>query len=292
MPMFRSGSQKSTLSMVQQRVTKYQKFLNLSNVFLLITSTILIFTAIVLMKFYHVTKLDFWSPLFAIVPPYIITLGFYTFAVCFFGFAISGSEKRVLLATYAILLTICFIAQIGSIFVSLELRSVIEQEKVTAASVNEDLALYGIDSSITAKWDELQRYYHCCGANNFLTGYNDYRSTPIGQTFSVPDSCCHVQSTGCGYRIFKESEDQIMNRIFVNGCLTLLQYQLETDVVPMMVGYAVIGVILALVELITVVLASAYVAQITRRERNANRSYGISDRRGDAAEALKGETDI
>jgi hypothetical protein len=57
---------------------------------------------------------------------------------------------------------------------------------------------------------------------------------------------------------------QIINRIFVNGCLTLLQYQLETDVVPMMVGYAVVGVILALVELITVVLASAYVAQITR----------------------------
>ena len=292
MPLFRSGSQKSTLSVMQSRVTKYQRFLNLSNVFLLITSTILIFTAIVLMRFYHVTKLNFWHSLFAIVPPYIIVLGFYTFAVCFFGFAISGSERRALLATYAVLLAIAFVAQIGSVFMSLELRSVIEQEKVTAANVNEDLVLYGVDSSITAKWDELQRYYHCCGANNFLTGYNDYRSTPIGQNFSVPDSCCHQQTLGCGYRIFKESEDQIINRIFVNGCLTLLQYQLETDVVPMMVGYAVVGVILALVELITVVLASAFVAQITRRERRANRSYAINDRHKEAAEALNGETDI
>jgi hypothetical protein len=292
MALFRSGSQKSTLSIVQSRVTKYQKFLNLSNVFLLITSTILIFTAIVLMKFYHVTKLDFWHALFAIVPPYIIVLGFYTFGVCFFGFAISGSERRALLAVYAVLLAIAFVAQIGSIFMSLELRSVIEQEKVTAANVNDDLMLYGVDHSITAKWDELQRYYHCCGANNFLTGYNDYRSTPIGRNFSVPDSCCHQQTTDCGYGIFKQSEDQIINKIFVNGCLTLLQYQLETDVVPMMVGYAVVGVILALVELITVVLASAYVAQITRRERRANRSYAINDRHKEAAEALRGETDI
>ena len=151
MPLFRSGSQKSTLSVMQSRVTKYQRFLNLSNVFLLITSTILIFTAIVLMKFYHITKLEFWDVLFSVVPPYIIVLGFYTFCVCFFGFAISGSEKRPLLATYAVLLTIAFVAQVGSIFVSLELRSIIEQVKVTSANVNQDLVLYGQDSSITAK---------------------------------------------------------------------------------------------------------------------------------------------
>ena len=71
-----------------------------------------------------------------------------------------------------------------------------------------------------------------------------------------------------------------------------LQYQLEKDVVPMMVGYAVVGVILALVELLTVVLACAYVAQITRRERRANRSYAINDRHREAAEALRGETEI
>ena len=141
MPLFKSGSNKSTLSVMQQRVTRYQKFLNLSNVFLLVTSTILIFTAIVLMKFYHVTALDFWSPLFAIVPPYMIILGFYTFGVCFFGFAISGSERKILIAVYAVLLAIAFVAQLGSIFVSLELRSVIEQEKVTAAAVNGDLVI-------------------------------------------------------------------------------------------------------------------------------------------------------
>ena len=40
---------------------------------------------------------------------------------------------------------------------------------------------------------------------------------------------------------------------------------------PMMIVYAVIGVILGLVELITVVLACAYVAQITRKRRREDK---------------------
>ena len=39
-----------------RRSTKYQRFLNLSNVFLLIVSTGLLFSSTVLMSFYHMTK--------------------------------------------------------------------------------------------------------------------------------------------------------------------------------------------------------------------------------------------
>lgn len=287
MPMFRSSSNKSTLSMMQRKATKYQKYLNLSNVFLLITSTILIFTAIVLMKFYHVDKLDFWSAYFKVVPTYMITLGVYTFLVTFFGFAISGSEKRIFIAVYAIFLAIAFLAQLGSIFISLELRTTISQAGITATSVNEDLNKYGSDYSITAKWDELQRYLHCCGGNNYLIGFNDYRSTPIGQNFSVPDSCCHEPHEGCGQGVFRLSHDQVRNKIFTNGCMTLLKDTLETDVLPMMIVYACVGVILALVELITVVLASAYVAQINRRQRREEKTWmiNVDDRVGDATDA-------
>ena len=286
--MFRSGSNKSTLSMMQRKATKYQKYLNLSNVFLLITSTILIFTAIVLMKFYHVDKLDFWSAYFSIVPTYMIILGVYTFMVCFFGFAISGSENRLFIAIYAVLLAIAFLAQLGSIFISLELRTTISQQAITAAGVNEDLNKYGVVSSVTTKWDDLQRDLHCCGGNNYLTGYNDYRSTPIGINYSVPDSCCHEVHEGCGRGIFSVSLEQVRNRIFVDGCMTLLKDQLEDDVLPMMIVYACVGVILALVELITVVLASAYVAQINRRQRREEKTWRINDddRVGDATDAL------
>ena len=40
------------------------RFLNISNVFLLITSTILIFCGIILISWYHMLKLEFWSAYF------------------------------------------------------------------------------------------------------------------------------------------------------------------------------------------------------------------------------------
>ena len=90
-----------TLSLVQRKGIRYQTYLNLSNVFLLIASTILIFLAIILMRFYHVDKLDVWDNLFWIVPIYMICLGVFTFLVCIFGLLISGSDNRPLILVYA-----------------------------------------------------------------------------------------------------------------------------------------------------------------------------------------------
>ena len=115
------------------------------------------------------------SPYFAVVPTYTIALGVYTFLTCFFGFAVSGSDKAILIGAYAFFLTVAFLAQLGSIFTSLELRSIVAQAGVNAANINADLSQYSKDPAITAKWDELQRTLHCCGGHNFLTGYNDYR---------------------------------------------------------------------------------------------------------------------
>ena len=130
---------RSTLSMMQRKATKYQKYLNLSNVFLLITSTILIFTTVILMKFYHVDKLDFWSVYCWLVPVFMITLGVYTFLVCIFGFVISGSENRPMIAGYAVLLAIAFLAQLGSIFTAMELRTDVDKDQVPSSAITEEL---------------------------------------------------------------------------------------------------------------------------------------------------------
>ena len=41
-----------------------------------------------------------------------------------------------------------------------------------------------------------------------LTYYHP-RSTPIGNNFSVPDSCCFDRHQGCGQGIFRNSPDQV-----------------------------------------------------------------------------------
>ena len=59
-----SGASMMSLGTWGSRSSKYQRFLNISNVFLLITSTILIFCGIILISWYHMLKLEFWSRYF------------------------------------------------------------------------------------------------------------------------------------------------------------------------------------------------------------------------------------
>ena len=87
----------------------------------------------------QVEKLDFWDRVFLVVPVYIIILGLYSFIVGFFGISISGLENRCLLVMYAVMMTIAFLGQIGSIFAALELRKVLAQAAATYADVNDDL---------------------------------------------------------------------------------------------------------------------------------------------------------
>jgi hypothetical protein len=239
-------------------------------------SIVFIFCSIILMKFYQIEKLNFWSEVFLVTPAYIIILGFYIFIVGFIGISISGLENRCLLVTYAVLMVICFLAQIGTIFSALELRKVLAEAAASHSNVNYDLNRYGIEIYITAKWDAMQRYLHCCGGNNYMVGYKDYRSTPIGANFSVPDSCCFEYYEGCGYQIFHKSDVEIANIIFTHGCLTLLKDQLLHEVVPIMISYALIGAISAVVQLASVALASAYVAQISRRRLREKQQSWVS----------------
>ena len=57
--------------------------------------------------------------------------------------------------------------------------------------------------------------------------------------------------------------------------MEIIRDKLEDDVVPIMVGYAGLGVVLAIIELICVVLACAYVAQI-RRSKTTNDNVFLS----------------
>ena len=70
---------------------------------------------------------------------------------------------------------------------------------------------------------------------------------------------------------------------------------LQDDVIPMMIVYACIGVVLAIVELITIVLACAYIAQITRKINREDKMWrhGTADHNNDqdCTDALnRGET--
>ena len=113
----------------------------------------------------------------------------------------------------------------------------------------------------------MQTDMRCCGGIGYLDGHAGYQNTPIGQypNFSVPDSCCMRVSPNCGRGVLRMTKDQIRNQVWVTGCLDALRHRLENDVATTMAVYAGVGVVIAIIELIGVVLCSAFIAQITRK---------------------------
>jgi len=270
-----------------RRSTKYQKFLNLSNVFLLIVSTGLLFTSVVLMSFYHMTKLAFWSWYFYALPMCMLVLGLYTFAVSVYGFLISTRESKGLISLIAVFLSIAFLGQIFSVWTAIELRNIIQLDYLQPAPVKESMELYSKDDAVKADWDAMQTQLRCCGGMNYETGYQTWGNVRYSQSpgrddngKDVPDSCCHNVDEGCGKD--KLADDRISRYdlgIWKDGCVEILRHKMRTEVKTVLLVYTFLGAILAIVELITVVLACAYVAQINRRDRRQQHMY---DRTGNA----------
>ena len=61
--------------------------------------------------------------------------------------------------------------------------------------------------------------------------------------------------------------------IWKDGCVEILLQKFEDDVKPFLMVYALLGVLMAIVELGTVVLACAYVAQINRRDKRNQHTW-------------------
>jgi len=262
------------------RSSKYQRFLNISNVFLLITSTILIFCGIILISWYHMLKLHFWSPYFYWCPMLMLTLGIYTFGTTCYGFIISVKESRGLLTVMAVLLSIAFIGQLASVFTAMMLRTDLETEIPNVANIVEDMEMYGKDDSKKASWDSLQSSLRCCGGKDYEIGFQTWdrvnlkgvAGTQGRRGRDVPDSCCHKVEEGCGKDKIDKAHQARNNDIGIwkDGCIEILEVMLKRDFIeyPFAWVYIGVGLILALVELITVVLACAYIAQINRRQRH------------------------
>jgi len=271
-----SGASMMSLGTWGSRSSKYQRFLNISNVFLLITSTILIFCGIILISWYHMLKLEFWSSYFYWCPMLMLSLGVYTFATTCYGFIISVKESRGLLTVMAVLLSIAFIGQLASVFTAMMLRTDLETEIANVGNVVTDMKKYDSEDGYTkANWDSLQSSLRCCGGKDYEVGFRSWDVVQVnGQTGrNVPDSCCHVYSEGCGRDKVLTTRTSAQSNdigIWKDGCIEILEVMLKRDLIeyPFAWVYIGVGLILALVELITVVLACAYVAQINRRQRH------------------------
>jgi len=82
---------------------------------------------------------------------------------------------------------------------------------------------------------------HCC--DKFGGFYNNNYSlihfpSRCLKAKSVPDSCCHLERSGCGNRKIQQftSENYFNLEIWKDGCLQILQVKMKNDVEPALMG--------------------------------------------------------
>jgi len=261
-----TDNMKSNLKTAKNKAVQFERYITLATWILIVFSIISTFYGFLLVHWYFMPTLYFWDTTFYIAPYTMLGMGLYTLLVAAFGMTMKGYDKRRWFVIYAFLLAIAFAGQLVSVYFIWQIRTLVSLGSVGGSHVADTLTKYETDSSVTSSWDKMQSRLMCCGGNNWHTGYTDYRGTSIGRNDdSVPDSCCIIPNEGCGRGVLRQAAQTVQDKIFVHGCIEVLTRWLENEVVDLIPIYAAVSLGVALIEIITVALASAYVAQITRR---------------------------
>lgn len=95
------------------RTGKYQKWLGIINVFILLSSLFLIFYGAILKLYYHMDTLDFVSVYFQLLPILLVAIGILTFILSAVGFVSTGFESRATFIAYAVLMTFLSLSMLG-----------------------------------------------------------------------------------------------------------------------------------------------------------------------------------
>jgi len=251
------------------------------NATLLISSLILIGTGASLMGFYRVQMLEVITVDFIIVPTVLTGGGIFTLIVSIFGLIAVAREDTCLLLSFSLMVAVDFCILMAGIISSVRLLFDI-QIGFLDADVMSELSAYETDSWVRYKWDTIQTEFTCCGGYGYAQGYTDWKKTSMGGTRnSVPDSCCLFIAPGCGNNLFEVNDIRVViGKINVHGCLTVMQRRLETHVTVILIVFAAVGGILAVMQLLSVVLACCLASNFSHGDDISVYEYETRSRTG------------
>ena len=257
----------SSRSLMHHRTMKYKYYISLIIMFLLITSLLVIFTSVSLIKWYRLPMLKTWDIFFEIAPYLMLAVGSFTFLVAFYGFFVTPLGSRCCLISFAILLSMACIAQIGSVFVTWQLSNTSKDEIKGSNKFLDELEKYANNDDIKAAWDDIQTTFHCCGIESYTDWFAYFNNR------DVPKSCCRTENPTprCGEDA--RTTDTPWKKYYVTGCIDLMVGWLDNDVAPLIKIYVSVGVAIAVLEIIGISLASAYAAQINRKHLKEKKTF-------------------
>ena len=263
-----------------ERVTKLCNMV--ISIFLVITAIILLVTSTLLVTHFFVTKWGDWDDNMVLGPYLMIALSIFQLFISINGFINSVKEKQCYLTSFAIFLSIAFIAQIGAIVICININVEIKNDGYlyrVKSSAESEIQRYVNDTTVQKSWDNLQAKLDCCGVVGKQNGYKIWLSPSFDDMPGLPNSCCRDDSPDCGEYIDKKdiSANNIGNKIYTEGCLNKLERKMNDIVRPLIMMCALIGGGNAMAELICIVLVSVYVIQMSQRGKRAVEKIKVID---------------
>jgi len=304
-PLRKTASVSTNLSMFTARKGKYQKVLGIANVYFMISSLTMLILGALLIKGLHMDKiyvpsdegiLDSLSS-YGKLPWLLVGIGIATFVLATLGFLFLELESKPPLIVYSFLLGLLVITQFYFVYVTIDAnnRISIGSQRLIQNELEKGMKLYlkVNDSTFRDNWNTIQHDFRCCGFRR--QGGDDYRILSqsnlenfiiVADNFCVPESCCIKDQQESGGLLCQKRElgkgprqncgktanpnelnEWKMEQLNIRACPHVIQEMYENLVPNLFIFIGILGGLNILVEVITITLASAFVAQITRRTK-------------------------
>jgi CD63 antigen len=182
---------------------------------------------------------------------FIIIVGSVVFLVSFFGCAGAINNNYCMVVTYGVLLLLLLLAEIAAVITGFYMKNQIQQTITDGMTL--DIDKYqpnnGTTTDITTKWwDETQQNLKCCGSSNYTSWLGN---GALNKTYSVPDSCCQKNSTGCGQGVINMPPAFINATIYTTGCVQATTNFLQ----KYLIAVGAVAAAVALLELLGIIFA-------------------------------------
>lgn len=192
------------------------------------------------------TYFDFFGGSFSGAAIVLIVVGAIIFVIGFFGCCGAYKENYCMTMTFAALLIIIFIVEIGA-----GIAAYIMKEKVkglVTEYMEKAVPKYGKPEHepITETWKSMQHDFKCCGA----TSSDDWAANGM----DIPPSCCKVENESC------KPNDPSKSDIYTNGCVDGFVTFVKDNVIII----AGVGIGLAFVQIFGILLACCLARSIKK----------------------------
>lgn len=188
--------------------------------------------------------LNFLGENYVNTPIFLMVVGGIIFIVAFVGCCGACQENKCLIYTYAFLLAVILVAQIGAGIAAYVLKGDLNNEVSKNMKSGMDNYKKADFSGVTDTWDIVQKELACCGVDAPVDWHT--KREDLFKVGEFPDSCCKAGMVeGCGKQLNATAA------VFQDGCYQLFKTQFVDNIA--IIGGVALGV--AAVELLIVLFA-------------------------------------